>query len=394
MRKKKSPTTKVTAIARGLKVKKGIASFTRATSSREPQTMEELLAQFGNSFVSLSLGDKVSGKVIKKEPGRLILDIGGKSEGLVAEKAYKEAQDFIETLKEGDEVEATVLIPETPEGYTILSLRNAQEEAIWSKILECYEKGTPIEVIGRSVSPSGLSVDVKGITGFIPTSQLGKEALQNPQALIGRSFKAVIIDAERESKKVVLSEKEVSEKEELAKVRVAIKNIKEGDIFDGKVLAIYDFGCFVGINTPLGKRKKEKVALEGLVHISELSWGKVEKPSDVVSVGQEVKVKVIGKKNDKLAFSIKQTQKDPWEDIEKRYEKDQKVKGKVVKISDYGAFVLLEPGVEGLIHITKIPPDKRLAEGEEVSVYIEEVDKEKRKISLGLVLTEKPVGYK
>jgi small subunit ribosomal protein S1 len=134
--------------------------------------------------------------------------------------------------------------------------------------------------------------------------------------------------------------------------------------------------------------------LEGLVHISELSWDKIGKPEEIVSVGDNVKVKVIGKKNGKLALSIKQTQKDPWEEAEKRYPKDKKVEGKVVRVSDFGMFVSLEPGVEGLVHITKIPPTKKFEVGDDVNVVIEEIDSKAKKLSLGLVLTAKPVGYK
>ena len=134
--------------------------------------------------------------------------------------------------------------------------------------------------------------------------------------------------------------------------------------------------------------------MEGLVHISEIAWEKVDNPGDLVSEGDEVKVKVIGIKNEKLAFSIKQALKDPWIEADKKYEIDDKVKGKVIRVSDFGLFIQLEPGVEGLLHITKIPPGKNLSRGDEVNVSIEEVDAENRKIALGLVLTEKPVGYK
>ena len=134
--------------------------------------------------------------------------------------------------------------------------------------------------------------------------------------------------------------------------------------------------------------------IEGLVHVSEFSWGKIEKPSDVVSEGKEVVVKVIDIADGKLSLSFKQAQKDPWEEVEKKYKKEAKVKGKVIRRSDFGIFVELEPGVEGLIHMTKIPPGEKFEEGQEVNVYLEEIDGKKRKISLGLILTRKPIGYK
>lgn len=364
------------------------------------ESMDELLSEYGSGIYYPSTGDRISGRVIRKEEGRLFVDIGAKTEGLVAEKAYREAEGLIKNLKEGDEVQVFVLIPETPEGYTILSLRPMLEEFVWKKIINSYEESTPILVFGKGVTSSGINVDLGGVTGFIPISQIGKEALKNPHLLVGKSFEAVVIDADRSAKRVILSEKEVSEKEEIENAKKAIKNIKEGEIFEGEVVGIYDFGCFVKIEVPLSKKSKMKVPLEGLVHISELSWEKVQKPSDVVKQGEKVKVKVIGKSLPsrkgvaKLAFSIKQTQKDPWEDVDKRYPKDARVSGKVVKISGFGIFVSLEPGIEGLVHITKIPPGKKYNIGDEVKVYVEDVDKEKKKLSLGLLLTEKPVGYK
>jgi small subunit ribosomal protein S1 len=363
----------------------------KTSASKEPQTMDELLLQYGGSFHTFSVGDTVKGKVIRIEPGRLIVDIGGKSEGLVAEKTYKEAEKLIGSLKVGDEIQARVIVSETPEGYTILSLRNAVEDIVWKKIRESHENGLPISVKGKSVAASGIAVEIENLTGFIPGSQLGKTVAKNPQGLVGKHFQAVVIDFDRQNRKVVLSEKEVTEKEELAESREAIKNVKVGDEFEAVVLSVYDFGCFVKVNVLVGKKS---VTLEGLVHISELSWEKTESVTEVVSEGDKLSVKVIGKQRDKLAFSVKQAGKDPWEKASEKYEVDMRLKGKVVKVSDFGMFVQLEPGIEGLVHITKIPPDKKFARGDEVNVYIEEVDKETRKISLGLVLTEKPIGYK
>jgi ribosomal protein S1 len=158
------------------------------------------------------------------------------------------------------------------------------------------------------------------------------------------------------------------------------------------VTKIYAFGCFVQIQVEIKKGKK--VPVEGLVHISELSWEKVSDSKEIVTEGEKVKVKIIGKKDDKLSLSMKQAKKDPWESAVKKYKKDKKLKGKVVRLSDYGVFVQLEPGVEGLIHMTKIPPATKLEEGKQVDVYVERIDPEARKLSLGLVLTTKPIGYK
>jgi ribosomal protein S1 len=377
-----------------------IKTTSKVKKTSEPKTMDELMAAYGEGFKSFTRGDKVEGEVLEITKSRVIISTGGKSEGLVAEKAFKEAQSYVRTLKVGDIVKASVIVPETPEGFTILSLREAVRNSIWKKIEESLKNMSPISLEVKSVNSSGVMVDVSGLTGFIPRSQLGKEAQKNTQSLIGTRVQAVVIDADREARKIVLSEKEVSEKEELDFARDLLAKVKEDDVYEGIVSSIYDFGCFVRISLSESAKKKKNAQkaksanLEGLVHISELSWDKVKSPSDFVSVGDKVKVKVIGKTRGKLALSIKQAQKDPWDDIEKKYNKDKKAKGTVVRLSDFGMFVGLEAGVEGLVHMTKIPPGKKYSRGDEVKIYVEDVDKENRKLSLGLVLTEKPVGYK
>ena len=364
-------------------------SKSTASESSNP-TMDELLKKYNQVTRSLKVGDVVVGKIIDITPKAVFLDIGGKSEGIVAEKAFKEAESLIKNLKIEDEVKAKVLVTESRNGYVVLSLRATLYEQLWKKVLESLEKGDALDVVVKSVSNAGLMVDFSGLTGFIPKSQIGKEALASIDSLIGKNIKAVVIDAQKENNKIVLSEKEVSEAKELAIVREAVEKVKIGEIFEGEVSAIYDFGCFVKVKVD----KKDKIPLEGLVHISELSWEKIGKPEDVASIGDKVKVKVIGKNCGKLSFSIKQIKGDPWENVEKRYKKEAKFKGTVSKVSNFGVFVTLEPGVEGLVHITKIPPDKRLLKGEDVDVYVEEVNRAKKKISLGLILKEKPMGYK
>lgn len=367
------------------------------SSGAKLQTMEDILAAYGGGQVrGYSVGDKVKGKVTAISKNRVVVDIGGKSEAIVAEKAYKEAENFIRTLKVGDEIDAAVIVPETSDGYTILSFRHAAGEATWKKIEKSYQDATPLRVEVRGVNPSGLVVDISGITGFVPNSQLGKELGKNLEALIGKRFEAIVITLDRASNKVVLSEKYVSEAEEMKLLDEAMEVVKKGEEYNGVVTTVYDFGCFVKFEVPIKTKDGEtiRVALEGLVHVSELSWDKVGDPKKEFAEGQEVDVKVIGKKDGRLALSIKQMQKDPWQAIADKYSKDQKATGKVVRMSEFGAFVALEPGIEGLVHITKIPPDKKLKEGDEVSVYIEEIDTKKKKISLGLILTTKPVGYK
>jgi small subunit ribosomal protein S1 len=375
------------------KSKKSAKPKSSGSSKKGKSVMEALMDKIDSKSVGLSVADKVSGKVIRIEKHRVVIDIGGKSEGIVAEKAFREAEDFIKTLEAGDKVQATVLVPETPDGFTILSLRHAARDAAWKKLEEAEKKGEPVVVQGRNLTSAGIIVDVFGMTGFIPNSQLGREVSKDKDGLVNDVFKVKIIDLARDENKIVLSEKEISEAEDIRLAKEAMDKVKIGEQFKGEVTTIYDFGCFVKIKVDLGK-KKGKVPIEGLVHISELSWGKVDNPHNIVKEGDKVDVAVIDKKDNKLALSIKETTKDPWEGVERKYKKDKKVKGRVVKMSDFGAFIQLEPGVEGLLHMTKIPPGRELSEGDDVEVYIEEVDEKARRISLGLVLMRKPVGYK
>ncbi|KKR28719.1 MAG: RNA binding S1 domain protein [Candidatus Woesebacteria bacterium GW2011_GWA1_39_8] len=367
------------------------------SSSSSKNTMDELLAQYGGGVKGLSSGDKVKGRVVGQikahEILKKIVDSTTLSEGIIAEKAYKEAENYIRDLNVGDEVEAQVIVPETTDGYSILSLRHASADSSWDKISKAEEDNKILSVEVRNAISSGLIVDIKGLNGFIPNSQLGHDVVNDKNSLVGKKIKAIIIDVNRNENKIVLSEKEVSEAGDLELMRNAQKKVKEDELYDGVVSTIYDFGIFVKIEVK-ADTGGEKVPVEGLVHISEMSWDKINKPEDIVKVGQKVKVKVIGKKEGKLAFSMKQIQDDPWKTIGKKYPKETKVKGKAVKVSDFGIFVVLEPGVEGLLHITKIPPGTDIKVGDSVNVFVEDIDEKERKISLGLILTAKPIGYK
>ena len=363
---------------------------TKTTSKKEP-TMAELLAGAKNKIQRFTKGQRVEATVLSKSPTNVIFDVGGKSEGIVKEKGYSDAKEYIEGIKAGDRVMVTILVPETRDGITILGLKDAMKDVSWIKLEKAKETGEAVPVFGKGVSAPGFVVDVFGIEGFIPTSQLGKEVAKNPQNLVEKYFKAKVMEVDKMNNKVVLSEKEISEAGNIALTKEALKNIKEGDIYDGVVTTVATFGAFVKISVPV---KKEKAEVEGLVHVSELSFSRVNLPSDVVKVGDAVKVKVLAAHDGKLALSMKQALKDPWEGIEKKFKAEDKVTGKIVRASDFGYFVELTPGVEGLIHITQVPPSMKLAVGQEVKCTVEEVNVKDKRIALGLVLTSIPLGYK
>jgi small subunit ribosomal protein S1 len=262
-------------------------------------------------------------------------------------------------------------------------------EKAWEKLEKAKSEGGEIAVLGKNSLPLGLTVDFEGQEGFIPASQLGKEAAKAPQNLIGKYFKVKVLEAQKMQNKIVLSEREVSDAADIEEAKEVLAKIKEGEIYEGEVTTVANFGCFVRLTIP-----KTKAKIEGLVHISELAWGRVDKVQDIVQVQDKVKVKILASRDSKLALSIKQAQKDPWEEIDKNYKPEAKVKGRVTRISDFGIFVELEPGVEGLVHITKIPPTVKFTEGQEVNCFIEEIDPKAKKLSLGLVLSVKPIGYK
>lgn len=364
---------------------------TTKTTSNSATTMAELLARAKNKIQKFTKGQRVEATVLSKNPSNVIFDVGGKSEGIVKEKGFVDAKEFIESLKAGDKVMVTILVPETRDGITILGLKDAMKDTSWEKLQKAKETGEEVPVLGKGVSAPGFVVDVFGIEGFIPTSQLGKEVVKNPQNLVDKYFKAKVMEVDKMNNKVVLSEKEISEAGDIALTKEALKKIKEGEIYGGIVTTVATFGAFVKIEVPV---KKEKAEVEGLVHVSELSFSRVNLPSDIVKVGDKVSVKVLAARDGKLALSVKQAQKDPWDGIEEKFKAEDKVTGKVVRASDFGYFVELTPGVEGLIHITQVPPTVKLTVGSEVKCTIEEVNAKSKRIALGLVLTSIPVGYK
>ncbi len=360
---------------------------TKITSKAQASTMEELLAKSSFNVKGFSRGEKVNAKFKGISGKSAIFDLGSKSEGLIAGSNFEESKDFIRGLKVGESVLLVVLDPETRDGVVLLSARHAAADYGWDKFEELKKTGKELNASVKSVSGSGVSVEIEGVSAFIPASQLGKVTTSQGEKLVGKSLRVKIIEVDKSKRRVLASEKAVSEAGHEKEVKEAIDALKTGEIYDGKVTQLTTFGAFVAI-------KEEQTQVEGLVHVSELSWEKNIKPEDVVKEGQEVRVKVLGLRDGKLSLSMKQAQKDPWEAEAAKFKVEDKLKGKVTKQSDFGVFVELTPGVEGLIHVTKIPPATNLEKGKEVDVYIEEIDTKKKKISLGLVLTSKPIGYK
>jgi small subunit ribosomal protein S1 len=362
-------------------------------STAAPKTMEELLTQSGYIVRTPKKGETISGKITDKTRKSLMVDIGGKTEGIVVDKEFDAAKEYIDQLEIGNEVEAYVISSENERGQILLSLKKAAIDTKWDEFTEALEKGALVEVKGLEVNKGGLIVAVDGIRGFIPSSQFGKEYAGNIAKLKNRKISVKVIEVDREKNRLIFSEKHVSEAGEMQQRAHALAAVKVGDTYTGVISGIMHFGLFVTVQVPMDK---EVGHVEGLVHISEISWEKVSDPHDYHKVGEEVKVKVLGidEEAGKLNLSLKQLANDPWTNIEERYPVGTTVSGKVSRVAPFGVFVKIEPGVDGLIHTSKLTPDQVYDVGQTANVAVESVDAAQRRMSLSVILTEVPMGYK
>ncbi len=352
--------------------------------------MEELLAQTDHQIKGLKRGEEVTGKVVNITSKAVYVDIGAKTEGIVTNREYEAVKDYIKNqLKIGDKISAQVRSPETDSGQILLSLRQASQTAVWENIAKAQENDETLEVRGKEINRAGLMVDFQGLYGFIPNSQFSVKQLPQIKELINKIIKVKVIEFDPDKKRLIFSERAVSEAEKIKKFTQIVKKVKTGGEYEGEILAIFPFGLFVQIS--VGKDK-----VDGLVHISEISWDKVENLEKMFKIGDKIKVKVIGidPKENRLALSIKQLTKDPWLEKAKKHPAESRVKGKVTRLAAYGAFVEIEPGLEGLIHISKIPAETKIDVGDTVDCFVEALEENKRRLALGLVLKEKPIGYK
>ena len=347
--------------------------------------MEELLTAYGVKGFGVKRGETVNGTVVTIYPKEILVDISKKSFGVVAEWELDQVKEFAATLKVGDKVVAQVMNPENDNGYVVLSLRKASMEQRWTKMQKAKESGEDIEVSGLELAKGGLLVDWQGLRGFIPSTQLDGQAAVNPGTLIGRRIKVKVLEVDKAVNRLVLSQKASIMGVTPSAQKERLEKIHPEDSLKGTVSGVASFGIFVDVD-----------GLEGLVHISEIAWEKVEHPGNLYKVGDKVDVVVleVNKNEGKLNLSIKRLTPDPWKNILDRYPIDSSISGKVVRSAPYGVFVQIEPGIEGLLHISKLIPGQEPKVGDAVSCMIEHIDTVKRKISLTLVPTEKPVGYR
>lgn len=365
------------------------------TKTKKPTTMAELLASASSKMVIPKKGDTLEGTITAISKKSLTIDVGAKTEGIVVDKEFESSMDYVSDLKVGDKVEAVVVSAENDQGQVLLSLRKAATDSRWDFFIDAYEKETVLEAKGLEVNKGGLIVVVNGTRGFVPSSQFGKDLVGTFTQLKGETIKVRVIEVDKEKNRLIFSERHVSEAEELANKAEALDSVKTGEIYEGVVSGVMHFGLFVTVEVPV-EGSKSVGHVEGLVHISEISWEKVTHPKEFHAVGDRLQVRVLGidEKTGKLNLSIKQLTDDPWKVIADKYQVGTTVEGVVSRVEPFGVFVNVEQGIDGLIHSSKLEEGHSLKKGEHITVNVESVDPEQRRMSLSLVLTEVPLGYK
>lgn len=356
--------------------------------------MDELIEMTGYELRGLKKGQEVKATITDKGKRTVFFDIGAKTEGILIEKEMEYVEDYINFLNVGDTVLTTVVSPENEKGQILLSLSRAANDWKWKLFDKYLETGEEVEVRGLDINKGGMIARLMNVRGFIPVSQFGRQWVGKLDQLYNKVFPVKVIEVDREKNRLIFSEKAVSESDILDRQGELLSEVKVGETYKGQVSGVMPFGIFVRVM--LEPEKADSPFLDGLVHISEISWEKVNDVAKLFKVGDMVDVQLIDVDEDsgKLNLSIKRLQEDPWKEIAKKYPTDTKTKGTITRLAPFGAFVEIEKGIEGLIHISKIPSDADVKVGEVVDVYIESLDADNHRISLGMVLSAKPVGYK
>ncbi len=372
------------------KVKK-ITKKVEKVVKKDFKTMDELVMSLGEEAVfGFKRGQQVEGTIISATNREVLIDIGGKSEGILAAKEQLSSRDLIATMSPGDKIEATVLVPENEQGQVVLSLRKIGGEKRWEELTAKIGSSEEIDAIVVDSNRGGLILDFSGLRGFLPTSQMSSQE-RRPAKLMNKSLKVKVLEADRSSNRLIFSQKSAGiSGEDLDKKKEVLAKITVGDKFSGEITAVMPFGVFVRVEPVEGE------SIEGLVHISEMSWEKVEDPNNEQKVGNKVEVvaTAVLPEEGKLTLSIKRLKDNPWEEVASRYPKDTKVSGKVTRLTGFGAFVQIDKDVEGLMHISKIPPELNVEVGQEIECTVESIDVVSRRISLAPILTEKPLMYR
>ncbi len=372
---------------------------TSANSTKQPTTMEELLGMADTPLRVPRVGDVLDGVITEINKKAVLVDINGKTEGLVADKEFDAATEYIKGLKQGDTISVYVTSTENDRGQILLSLRRAAMNQRWDQFTQAMQTGETVSVRGIELNKGGMIVGTDGIRGFVPTSQFSKHFIGKLDSLLNRPINVKVIEVDKEKNRLIFSERHVSEADLIAQKSVTLSKIQVGSVYEGTVSGVMPFGVFVALSIPAEKDEKieqEKNKIEGLVHISEISWEKVDDISKIFRVGDGVKVKIVAidQATGKLNLSIKQLSADPWSIVAEKYPEGTVVSGVVSRIAPFGVFVTVEPGIDGLIHISKVPAGEEPKVGQKVQISVEKLEPDARRMSLGMVLSEVPMGYK
>jgi small subunit ribosomal protein S1 len=348
-------------------------------SSAEYEKMMEL---YNGTLASIDEGEIVRSKVLEIRDNMVVLDIGFKSEGSVPLEEFKDHPD----LKPGDEVEVLLEHLEDQEGSVVLSKKKADFMRVWEKIRVAYENNTAVEGTLVKKIKGGVVVDLMGVDAFLPGSQIALRRVPNIDELLGQKFEFKIIKLNKRRRNIVVSRRVILENERAGKREKLMKELEKDQVRKGVVKNITDFGAFIDLG-----------GVDGLLHITDMSWGRISHPSELVQIGAELEVKVldIDWTRERISLGLKQLQSYPWKDVAEKYPVGTRVTGKVVSITNYGAFIELEPGIEGLVHISEMSwtrnvrhPSKLVSIGETIEAVVLKVDPNEEKISLGMKQTE------
>ena len=346
----------------------------------------ELIPDYDATFPVINEGEVVRGKVVRVDKDEVLVDIGYKSEGVipVSELSIRRSVNPADEVNLGDEIDALVMTKEDAEGRLILSKKRARFEMAWKRIEGAAESGEPVEGTVIEVVKGGLILDL-GVRGFLPASLVDIRRVQDLDEFMSQTLRCKVIELNRSRNNVVLSRRAVLEEERREMRQAILDRLSPGDVVEGTISNIVDFGAFVDLE-----------GIDGLIHISELSWSHVNHPSELLEIGQEVRVKVldIDRDRQRISLGLKQTQSDPWQQVIDAYEQGDVVEGRVTKVVTFGAFVEVVPGVEGLVHISELAahhvenPREIVQQGETVRAKIIEMDAERRRLSLSLKRVE------
>jgi len=351
-------------------------------SSEEQVSYDEMEAYFSDSLGQFKEGQIIHGTIIELSKGNIVVDVGFKSEGVIS---LHEFPDYGKSLAVGDEVEVYLERVEDNDGNVVLSKEKAIKIKIWDDLVKTYEADEILEGVVVAKAKGGLTVDI-GLRAFLPGSQIDLRPIRNLEKLIGEKFKMKIIKMNKKRGNIVLSRRILLEEQRKLLREGTLEQMEEGNLIEGIVKNITEYGVFIDLG-----------GMDGLLHITDMSWGRVNHPSEMFAIGDMVKVMVLkyDKEKERVSLGLKQITPDPWVDVEAKFPVDTRITGKVVSITNYGVFVELEKGIEGLVHISEMSwsrhvkhPSKMVALNDEVEAVVLTLDKEKKRISLGMKQVE------